>query len=133
MAFDGDWFRTGDIASIDREGFVFIVDRVKDIIIRGGENIACIAVEDALLDHPDIMEACVYGLPDDRLGELVWATVLVKREIDPEALESFLATRLAKFEIPSFVRQQSAPLPRSASGKILKRFLRSEASKKLRS
>ena len=133
MAFDGDWFRTGDIASIDREGFLFIVDRAKDIIIRGGENIACIAVEDALLEHPDIMEACVYGLPDDRLGELVWATVLVKREIDTEALESFLATRLAKFEIPSFVRQQSAPLPRSASGKILKRFLKSEASKELRS
>jgi long-chain acyl-CoA synthetase len=133
MAFDKDWFKTGDIAYMDREGFLYIVDRAKDIVIRGGENIACLAVEDALLAHTDVVEACVYGLPDDRLGETVGATLLVKRKIDAEVLERFLGDRLAKFEIPSLVRQQTAPLPRGASGKILKRLLRLEASKELRS
>ena len=130
-AFDGDWFRTGDIALIDRDGFVFIVDRVKDIIIRGGENIACIAVEDALVEHADVIEACVYAVPDDRLGEDVGATIFVSKEIDIRKLETFLQIRLASFEIPAYVRQQVTPLPRGASGKILKRALKAEAISKL--
>ena len=76
---DGDWFRTGDVAYVDDEGFVFIVDRIKDLVIRGGENIGCGAVENALQEHPDVAEACVYGVPDDRLGEEVAATLYVTK------------------------------------------------------
>ncbi|MDP3739196.1 MAG: class I adenylate-forming enzyme family protein, partial [Hyphomonadaceae bacterium] len=71
---DNDWFKTGDVAVIDDEGFLFIVDRIKDLVIRGGENIGCGGVEYALMEHPDVAEACVYGVPDERLGEEVAAT-----------------------------------------------------------
>ncbi len=127
--FEDGWFRTGDVAYLDDEGFLFIVDRIKDLIIRGGENIGCGQVEAALLMHPDVHEAAVYAVPDDRLGEEVGATVYGPKPIDLDALKTFLRTHLAAFEVPRYLMQSHEPLPRIASGKILKRQLRDEAVK----
>lgn len=124
---DGDWFRTGDVAYLDDEGFLFIVDRIKDLIIRGGENIGCGQVEAALLMHPDVHEAAVYAVPDERMGEEVGATVHGSATLDVEALRSFLARHLARFEIPRFIHVAAEPLARTASGKILKREIRQAA------
>lgn len=127
QAFDGEWFRTGDVAYLDDEGFVFIVDRIKDVVIRGGENIGCGAVEAVLLDYAGVVEAVVYGLPDKRLGESVAATIRTVGEIDVAALREFLASRLAPFQIPDHVRTVKTALPRTASGKVLRRDARDEA------
>jgi len=126
--FVDGWLRTGDVAYLDDEGFLYIVDRIKDLVIRGGENVGCGAVEAALLEHPDVVEASVYGVPDERLGEEVGATVFTKSPApSADALREFLRPRLAGFEIPRYVRFARGPLPRTASGKILKRQLREEA------
>ena len=125
---DGDWMRTGDVAYVDEEGFLFIVDRIKDLVIRGGENIGCGEVEAALLEHPAVHEASVYAVPDERLGEEVGATLYTDRQLSDHELTSFLSERLAKFKIPTYVWQQQQPLPRTASGKILKRELREQAA-----
>jgi long-chain acyl-CoA synthetase len=130
---DGDWFRTGDVAYLDDEGFLFIVDRIKDLIIRGGENIGCGQVESALLLHPDVHEAAVYAVPDERLGEEVGATVYGAEGLDIGALRTFLEAHLARFEVPRYITLTDAPLPRTASGKILKRELREEAVQRLSS
>ena len=124
---DGDWFRTGDGAVLDDEGFLFIVDRIKDLIIRGGENIGCGQVEAALLMHPDVHEAAVYAVPDERLGEEVGATVYGTPQLDIAALQDFLAQHLAKFELPRYIVRSDEPLPRTPSGKILKRQIRDAA------
>jgi long-chain acyl-CoA synthetase len=127
QAFVGDWFRTGDVAYLDDEGYLFIVDRIKDLIIRGGENIGCGQVEAALLMHPDVHEAAVYAVPDERLGEEVGATVHGAPGLDAEALREFLAQHLARFEIPRHIVIAEQPLPRTPSGKILKREIRQAA------
>ncbi len=126
-AFENGWFRTGDVAYFDGEGYLFIVDRIKDLIIRGGENIGCGQVEAALLQHPDVYEAAVYALPDERLGEEVAATVHGSPNLDIESLREFLSSRLARFELPRYIALSPEPLPRTASGKILKRQLRDQA------
>jgi long-chain acyl-CoA synthetase len=125
-AFDGDWFRTGDAALIDDEGYLYIVDRIKDLVIRGGENIGC-----ALVEHPDVVEACVYALPDPRFGEVVAATLYVTHTLAESGLREFLANKLAQFEIPHYIHQQIEPLPRIASYKIAKRQLKTEAIERL--
>lgn len=125
--FVDGWLRTGDVAYLDDEGFLFIVDRIKDLVIRGGENIGCGAVESALLEHPSVMEASVYAVPDERLGEEIGATLYTTERLAQEELRSFLKPRLAAFEIPRYFHFHQAPLPRTASGKILKRQLRQEA------
>jgi long-chain acyl-CoA synthetase len=124
---DGGWFRTGDMAYLDDEGFVFIVDRIKDLIIRGGENIGCGQVEAALLQHPAVHEAAVYAVPDERLGEEVGATVYCDDTLEVDALRAFLAERLAGFEVPRYIVRSAEPLPRTPSGKILKRRIRDAA------
>ena len=125
--FEDGWFRTGDVAVIDSDGFVYIVDRIKDLIIRGGENIGCGQVEAALLTHPDVHEAAVYAVPDDRLGEEVGATVYGSSALDIAALREFLAARLARFEVPRHIVLSPTPLPRTPSGKILKRQIKDAA------
>lgn len=128
---DGGWMRTGDVAYLDAEGYLYIVDRIKDLVIRGGENIGCGEVEAALLEHPLIQEASVYAIPDERLGEEVGTTLFVTSVITEAELTGFLQERLAKFKIPRHVQQQQEPLPRTASGKILKRDLRDQACSSL--
>ena len=126
---DGRWMRTGDVAYLDEEGFLYIVDRIKDMVIRGGENIGCGGVEAALLEHPAVLEASVYGLPDERLGEEVGATLCVEAGLDEGELRAFLKSRLAHFAIPRYFDLRNDPLPRTGSGKILKRALREEATR----
>ena len=130
-SFIDGWLKTGDVAYLDDEGFVFIVDRIKDLVIRGGENIGCGSVEAAILEHPAVLEASVYGVPDERLGEEVGATVYVEGTLGEETLREFLETRLARFEIPRHILFAETPLPRIASGKIFKRKLREDAVKVL--
>ena len=124
QAFDGDWLKTGDVGYLDAEGYLHIVDRIKDLVIRGGENIGCGAVESALLEHPRVLEACVYAVPDERLGEEVGATLYVRNVLDEEELRAFLEPRLARFEIPRYFDFRTEPLPRTGSGKIYKRLIR---------
>ena len=131
--FVDGWLLTGDVAYLDAEGYLFIVDRLKDLVIRGGENIGCGTVEAALLEHPDISEASVYGVPDERLGEEVGATVHAEEPVAEAELLAFLQAKLAKYEIPRYLHYSPIPLPRTASGKILKRQLRDEAVVRLRS
>ena len=126
-SFIGDWFRTGDVAYLDEDGFMYIVDRIKDLIIRGGENIGCGMVEAALLEHPDVFEAAVYAVPDERLGEEVGATVYGKDTLDVDALREFLNTHLARFAVPRYILHAKAPLQRTPSGKIFKREIRQAA------
>ena len=126
-AFVGDWLRTGDGAYIDDEGFLFIVDRMKDLIIRGGENIGCGHVEAALLMYPAVREASVYAVPDDRMGEEVGATIYAADELDEAQLREFLARHLARYELPRYILRSASPLPRTPSGKIWKRQIRDEA------
>jgi len=126
-SFVDGWFRTGDVAYMDDEGFLFIVDRIKDLIIRGGENIGCGEVEAALLMHPDVLEASVYAVPDERLGEEVGATVYARGPVDVDQLREFLLQHIARFKVPRYLRISAEPLPRIASGKIFKRGLRDEA------
>ncbi len=120
------WLHTGDLGYIDDEGFVYVVDRIKDMVLRGGENIYCSEVEAAIFEHKDIHEVAVFGLPHERLGEEVVAALQPTsgKTIDVDELTAFLAERIAPFKIPSqwFVRED--PLPRGATGKILKREIR---------
>jgi len=130
-AFSGRWLRTGDVAYLDEAGYLYIVDRIKDLVIRGGENIGCGAVEAALLEHPLVLEASVYAVPDERLGEEVGATVFTMAPVGEDELRDFLAPHLAAFEIPRYITFADEPLPRTASGKILKRQLREDATRRL--
>jgi len=132
---DDGWIRTGDLGSLDEEGFLYIKDRAKDMIIRGGENIACREVEDAIYEHPDVFEVAVFGLPEERLGEEVAATIMAQpgSELTEDDLRDFLKDRLAKFKIPSRLWIQDEPLMRGATGKIFKRKMREQKIKELNS
>jgi long-chain acyl-CoA synthetase len=128
-AFPGDgWFRSGDLGLLDEDGYLFIVDRKKDIIIRGGENISCQEVESAIYTHPAVAEASVFGLPDERLGEIVGAVVFAKPGAALEAadLYDFVARDLASFKVPAKIWLAAEPLPKLGSGKIDKVTLRTQ-------
>lgn len=120
------WFSTGDIGMLDECGFLIILDRAKDIVIRGGENIGCAEVEYAICEHPAVNEVSVYGIPDVRLGEVPCATVMLKQgfSLDAAELQGFLQPRIAAFKIPQKIFFQYQQLPRIASGKIAKKELR---------
>lgn len=120
------WFNTGDIARIDEDGFVYIVDRAKDMVLRGGENVYCSEVETALYTHPDVAECAVFGMPDERLGEEVAAAIVpaAGATIDEAALRAHLAERIAKHKIPARMWFLDEPLPRNANGKFVKRELK---------
>lgn len=124
--FTDGWLRTGDVARLDEEGYLYIVDRIKDLVIRGGENIGCAEVEAGLLAHADVREASVYAVPDERLGEEVGATIYVAPGLEEEALRTFLMEQMARFKIPRYLTMTLEPLPRIASGKIDKRSLREQ-------
>lgn len=126
-AFVGDgWFRSGDLGYLDEEGYLFIVDRKKDIIIRGGENISCQEVESAIYAHPAVAECSVFGLPDERLGEVAGAVVYPKpgAALEPDALVDFLRGNLAAFKLPARVWMAAEQLPKLGSAKIDKVTLR---------
>jgi len=124
------WLRSGDIGRVDDDGFVYVSDRAKDMVLRGGENIYCIEVEAAIYEHPAVYEAAVYGVPDARLGEELACHIMVKagETLEASVLQEFLAERIAKFKVPAIVTIVTDSLPRNASGKILKRDLRDQAS-----
>ncbi len=120
------YFRTGDLGYLDEDGYLFIVDRKKDIIIRGGENISCIEVEQEIYAHPNIAECSVFGLADERLGEIVAAVYMVKEghAVAAADLQEFLAERIAKYKIPQVLWAVDEALPRLGTQKIDKRALR---------
>lgn len=120
------WFRSGDLGRLDEDGYLFIVDRMKDIVIRGGENISTVEVETAIYKHPGVAEAAVFGLPDQRLGEVIGAVVYPKpgEHLEGEAVIQFVARELADFKVPARVWIADAPLPKLGSGKINKMALR---------
>jgi acyl-CoA synthetase (AMP-forming)/AMP-acid ligase II len=122
---DDGWFKSGDLGYID-DGFVYIVDRVKDMVIRGGENISCIEVETAIYAHPSVQEAAVFGIPDERLGETLCVAICLKSsmELTENELKDFLQNKLAPFKIPSLIQISFDELPRVASGKFSKTQLR---------
>lgn len=122
------WLRTGDIARIDDEGFVYIVDRTKDTIIRGGENIYSVEVEDALYEHPAVVECAVVGVPHPVLGEEVGAVVVLRpgAKVSADELARHVGSRLAHFMVPVRFWFRDDPLPRNPAGKVLKRALRRE-------
>jgi long-chain acyl-CoA synthetase len=122
------WLRSGDIGRIDEEGFVYVQDRAKDMVLRAGENVYCAEVEAALYEHPAVYEAAVFGVPHERLGEEVAAAIVPKpgQRLDPAALRAFLAEHLAPFKIPTRIDVRGDALPRNPAGKILKRALRDE-------
>lgn len=127
------WVHTGDVGHLDDEGYVFITDRMKDIVIRGGENIGCQEVEAALYEHPRVAEACVFGIPDERLGETVAAVVCLEPDthLNEDELKEFASERLAQFKVPSRIWIGHERLPRTASEKIFKRQIREEILSKL--
>jgi fatty-acyl-CoA synthase len=125
-AFLDGWFRTGDMGRLDDEGFLYIEDRKKDMIVSGGENIATPEIERVLYEHPDVVEAAVVGCPDDRWGEVPHAFVVFREgaTVSGDDLRGFCRERLARFKAPRYVTAVDT-LPRTPSGKVLKRDLRS--------
>ncbi|MFF5114006.1 class I adenylate-forming enzyme family protein [Streptosporangium sp. NPDC000509] len=120
------WLHTGDLARVDEEGFVFIVDRAKDMVIRGGENVYCAEVEAALFEHPAVEDAAVIGIPHEELGEEVGAVLRLSSPASDEELRAFLRERIAPFKIPVRFWVRETELPRNPGGKILKTRLRQE-------
>ncbi|TPQ40517.1 non-ribosomal peptide synthetase, partial [Bradyrhizobium guangdongense] len=123
-SFRGDWFRTGDLGYLDEDGYLFIVGRIKDVINRGGQKISPLEVEEALLAHPEVLEAGVFAVPHKKLGENVAAVVVLRPEakVRSEALRQFARKRLAAYKVPGLVRAVAA-LPKGASGKVKRNAL----------
>jgi long-chain acyl-CoA synthetase len=126
VTFISGWLRTGDIARLDAEGFCFIVDRAKDMLIRGGENIYCIEVENVLFDHPAVIDAALIGIPHKTLGEEPGAVVTVKpgATVTEDEIRAYVASRLAAFKVPVKVVFRNENLPRNPAGKIMKSELK---------
>ena len=122
------WLRSGDIGRIDEEGFIYVQDRAKDMVLRAGENVYCAEVEAALYEHDAVYEAAVFGLPHERLGEEVAAAIYPKsgHSLSAEEIQRHMNQRVASFKVPSAIEIVSEPLPRNPAGKILKRQIRDE-------
>lgn len=127
LAFQDGWFRTGDLAVV-RDGRVGIVDRIKDMVIRGGENVYCVEVEGVLHEHPAVLDAAVLGVPHPVLGEEVAAVVQVRpgADVSPDELRAHVGAVLAGFKVPVRVVVREGVLPRNATGKVVKGELREE-------
>jgi long-chain acyl-CoA synthetase len=120
------WLHTGDIARIDAQGYVYVLDRKKDMVLRGGENVYCAEVEAALYRHPAVAEACVFAVPDERLGEDVAAVVVLVpgHSATEDELRRTVAALIARHKVPRCIWIRNDPLPRSATGKFIRRELR---------
>jgi long-chain acyl-CoA synthetase len=130
--WEDGWFRSGDIGRFDPDGYLYIVDRLKDMIITGGENVYPKEVEDVLYARPEVEECAIIGLPDPEWGEKITAFIVARpgEKIDPEALKTFLKSRVSAFKVPKEFRVVSE-LPKSPAGKILKRQLRKKVKENL--
>ena len=118
---------TGDLGYLDDEGYLFLVDRSKDMIVTGGENVYCTEVEEVLFQHPAVLEAAAFGVPDTQWGEAVHAVVVPRDEhsnVDPQELINYCREHIAGYKVPKAIDIQQEPLPKSGPGKILKRELR---------
>jgi long-chain acyl-CoA synthetase len=118
------WYRTGDLGYLDDRDHLYLVDRAKDMIVTGGENVYGIEVEEALYAHPAVLEAAVFGVPDERWGESVYAVVVRRVAVDADALRAHCRERIAAYKVPKHIELRAQPLPKSAAGKVLKRQLR---------
>ena len=127
-AIQDGWFRTGDIGRIDEEGFIYIVDRAKDMVLRGGENIYCAEVENAIFKHDAVAECAAFAVPDERLGEEVGIAIHLAAgaTITADELRAHCGSLIARHKIPRYIWFLPEPLPRNANGKFLKRQLRDE-------
>ncbi|MEY4237615.1 MAG: hypothetical protein RL339_216 [Pseudomonadota bacterium] len=130
-SFTDGWLHTGDVARIDEDGFIYIVDRKKDMVLRGGENVFCTEVEAGIYRHPAVAECCVFGVPDERLGEEVGVAVVLKpgETLDADGLRAHCASVMAKHKVPRYVWFMDQALPRNANGKFLRRELRDELAR----
>jgi long-chain acyl-CoA synthetase len=126
----GGWFRSGDIGYLDADGYLYLVDRAKDMIIRAGENVYCVEIEHVLAEHPDVLDAAVVGVPHRQLGEEVKAVVQLRRgsTTSAEDVRAYCAERLAGFKVPEYVELRDEPLPRNPAGKVLKSVLRGDGA-----
>jgi len=120
----GDWYRTGDLGYRDEQSYIYLVDRANDMIVSGGENVYSTEVEEALSSHPAVEEVAVFGVPDPRWGEAVYAVVFSRRQVTPDELIAHCRGRIAGFKVPRHIEVRTEPVPKSAAGKILKRELR---------
>jgi acyl-CoA synthetase (AMP-forming)/AMP-acid ligase II len=118
------WYRSGDLAYMDEQSYVYLVDRAKDVIVTGGENVYGTEVEDVLFRHPAVLEAAVFGVPDERWGEAVHAVVVLRSEVSEAELISHCHAAIAGYKVPKRIDFRSEPLPKSGAGKVLKRELR---------
>jgi long-chain acyl-CoA synthetase len=119
------WYRSGDAGRLDESGYLYLADRVKDMIVTGGENVYSLEVENAISSHPDVIEVAVIGVPNELWGETVHAVVVCDPEaIDTTDLSAYARKTIAGFKVPKTWTLQSEPLPLSAAGKVLKRALR---------
>jgi long-chain acyl-CoA synthetase len=127
--FADHWLRTGDVGRVDPNGLVFVLDRIKDMINRGGENVYCVEVENALIGAPGVGEVAVVGVPDSMMGEKVGAVIvpLPGASVDPSAVLAYAREHLADFKVPQFIAVRQEPLPRNPNGKVLKAPLREAA------
>lgn len=127
-SFKDGFLHTGDVVRVDNEGFVYVLDRAKDMLIRGGENVYCVEVENVLYQHPDVIDAAVIGIPHRVLGEEVGVVVQLRpgARVTVDELRAHAASHLAAFKVPVRVELRPDPLPRNPNGKILKRQLREE-------
>ncbi|MBI5088459.1 MAG: AMP-binding protein [Actinobacteria bacterium] len=126
--FVDGWLHTGDLARVDDEGFVQSVDRKKDMVNGGGENVYCVEVENALVEHPGVFEVAVLGVPDAMMGEKVGAVIVPRpgTSLDPAEVRAFAQSKIADFKVPQCIAVRADPLPRNAGGKVLKPVLRKE-------
>lgn len=124
---DDGWYRSGDVGRLDEGGYLFLVDRAKDMIVSGGENVYCTEVEEVLYQHEAVLEAAAFGVPDDKWGEAVWAVVVPRethKDVDPKDIVAFCKRHIAGYKVPKGIELRHEPLPKSGPGKVLKRELR---------
>jgi long-chain acyl-CoA synthetase len=118
------WYHTGDLGYQGDDAYIYLVDRAKDMIVSGGENVYSTEVEEVLYRHPAVLEAAVFGVPDARWGEAVHAVVVPRREVEPEELVAHCREAIAGYKVPKVIELRVEPLPKSGAGKVLKRELR---------
>jgi long-chain acyl-CoA synthetase len=119
-------FTVGDVGYLDEDGYLFLTDRISDMVIRGGVNVYPREIEEVLFAHPAVVDCAVFGIPDERYGEQLKAVVETRTEVAPEELQAFVRDRMADYKVPAFIAIVPE-LPRNPNGKVMKRWLREQA------